>query len=730
VIFPVEDLEQAALEISHEILCSKSPYLPALLPSLDGHLELRSQYLRALVTHLNNGDFGSVSKRVLWQLLQDAEKCEAARAVWDVRDERLREDPDAGDGVLGTVIIEHMQIADRDDKDPARAWFLREVDHIGQLISLVKTSVAEQYKKGQRDKLEFAKVDGEANDIMVRGLERAWDFRATSARLYGFSGQHGISKNGLLRKSSELAAPWTSDSDLLQALVEHYDLSKTVLKLLWEPAVSEDPERRDIVNEMADHLVSLAEICCRAFEERAAWCEQQGAVGEHVLQEGITVRERYLGNRGEWIKPLAEFGLIDRAYEIAESYQDYQTLVEICSEELARVETSLCKAKSRQQDHETIAELKQECANLSGRLENYFNSFGEGFAIEMYGYLVKNGKLQQLLNGFEQWRERYLTPFLRGNPKYAKLSWIHDVNLGNYDHASNTLLAVATEVEDVLWNKKIEVSIAKLAKTAALDDNGFQDISNDTQRYDAMLELVKLQERLHVAVSEFTHDAIDLEAAVQLVTDEFGKKIKKMPTIREMFRKSLRRLIFQKTLGPEELADVLTLIEVDGSDFMEGETFFWALRAIALAGLPKVQKESAERTVWRRCYLRDDWHAIVSTRNRTDEDIMDSARNTCLYTTISLGYRHKLFTPNSAFRPLSPEECFFSETVEEIRAKVPQADENQMMDLAHDLLEENKRLRRSSKAGLQNWFHGLVAQFQQETVPRAEEEAMQDIEME
>jgi hypothetical protein len=105
----------------------------------------------------------------------------------------------------------------------------------------------------------------------------------------------------------------------------------------------------------------------------------------------------------------------------------------------------------------------------------------------------------------------------------------------------------------------------------------------------------------------------------------------------------------------------------------------------------------------------------VSTRNRTDEDVAELARQTSVYSTILLCYDRRQFSQNSPFKPKSPEECLFSEDPNEIRLRFPNADEHQLMTIAQDLYDENRRLKKHiAKADLQNWFYGMLAQVKEE----------------
>ncbi|KAI5784588.1 Non-repetitive/WGA-negative nucleoporin C-terminal-domain-containing protein [Geopyxis carbonaria] len=715
--YPIEDVEAAALQISKEILGSRSPYLPTLLPALDAHLALRENHLRALVAHLRTGDVGRVSQEVFWELLSDAEKCTAARAVWDTRNTRMRENPDAGEGVLENTIINHLtsEGADIADNDPVRTWFQREVEHIGELVHCIKKGINAPQSKGKLDPITFADADAEANAVIIAAMMAAWDFRVNSAELYNLAGQSGIDQNGLCKNSLNFPAPWTSSPAILGSLDEFYDFSTNVLTTIGNPKSTEDPRRLEIVEKISEQLVHLAEILCRAFVERADWCDQKGAAGEqNLLQEGTTVRERYIKSRGNWIKPLVTNHL-DKAYEIAEKWQDYRTLVEICSVQVMDTEVKLAQATAGK-DSEATEDLKETMAETSQRLERYFEGFGEHFAVQMYEYLVENGQLQKLINGFEQWRQIYLTPFLRDDAKYAKLSWIHEVSLNNYQFAGEVLLKVATDSEEDLRRQQIELSIGKLAKLAGVQRDGGSADSLAAQAivYDVKIDFIKIQQKLYEAVVHIKRDALDIDAAVHLATDEYGHKLRRKPGLREIFRKAFKELIQNKALKTEELVDLLTLMETEGG-ILGGDEFYWALRAVALAGLPQARRDTVERTIWRRCFLRDDWTSLTATRNKTDDQVQELTRETCLYRTLRLCFAHGLFTDESPFQPMAPADCAFSADLKELLARFPTADEHTLNDIGHALIGENTKLEAQLKRGnLANWFQGILMDAREE----------------
>jgi len=126
----------------------------------------------------------------------------------------------------------------------------------------------------------------------------------------------------------------------------------------------------------------------------------------------------------------------ERAYELGEKRQDYRTLVELCSKEIIRIEVSQKDLSNATSNREAVerenAELAHTRKQTIERMKAYFVKFCEVYPIEMYEYLIENSQLRKLLNGFENYRETYLTRFLRSSRRYAKRSRIHDVGFGEY----------------------------------------------------------------------------------------------------------------------------------------------------------------------------------------------------------------------------------------------------------------------------------------------------------
>ena len=114
----------------------------------------------------------------MWLLLTEAEKCHAPRAVWTVPEYHLLHSQAGKEGAL-KVIIHELLSSDNNMSggDPIRTWFLRYIGSIEDLISKAKHAMGEKTSEGRYEKVTMAKMDTEANDIVLAALMKAWDFR-------------------------------------------------------------------------------------------------------------------------------------------------------------------------------------------------------------------------------------------------------------------------------------------------------------------------------------------------------------------------------------------------------------------------------------------------------------------------------------------------------------------------------------------------------------------------
>jgi nuclear pore complex protein Nup133 len=178
---------------------------------------------------------------------------------------------------------------------------------------------------------------------------------------------------------------------------------------------------------------------------------------------------------------------------------------------------------------------------------------------------------------------------------------------------------------------------------AFLEENS---VSDDTptrlQELDDKLEIGNLQERLYDHVLPALHSAIDEKAEVELAMDQFGGRVTDQPALKDLLEELLARLIRRQLLDAEQLVNILTLI--DDVRFLEGDEssvsgreFNNALRVLRLSGYASsdpVRYDFLQRLIWRRCFIRDDWHSISNTEFRSDDKNRSLFLNTTLARTL------------------------------------------------------------------------------------------------
>jgi len=175
--------------------------------------------------------------------------------------------------------------------------------------------MVEKTSKSRYEKVTIAKMNAEVNDIDLAGLIKAWDFRIHSVKLYRLD-KAGVDLNVTMNKTTGLLPRWTSGTDSLQALTVYHKVSVIMIKTLWGPRLASDLEGKEGIEPVAKRLVGFAEACCRGFEGRSLWCEQQSEDSEGTVQEGKTIKGRYIAQCGVWMKPLAELGMPEKASKL------------------------------------------------------------------------------------------------------------------------------------------------------------------------------------------------------------------------------------------------------------------------------------------------------------------------------------------------------------------------------------------------------------------------------
>ena len=646
--YPPREIEEAALQISSEILDSSSKAILALTPSLEHQLAQRSTALSDLTSYIR-ATFPPLSRSTKWQLLWGAEKMAGAREIWRRHDDSLKyADTDTHVSVLAELVdmlherYKHEPNTKRGELDKVRYWFTKDIGRLEIIVPWAYNTVRELNRFGPKDPAELVELVSEANDISIGALETAFNFRQRNARRYGLEDEP--LRNGVLKDEEAfrgLPPFWTSMRLTTLTTRMLSDLSRDfAVEYLEKPPGKGQPDPKRIAKIASDNPAQI-DVSCRTYTERYLWCSVQPQ--EDLKAEGVRLKKELFAMRKVQFRRLASLNLVDAGIHLSEQYQDMGTLVELVSEEISKAALRSNQPGTPEDEKD---QQKKRLQMLEDRFERYFRIFGEPWATALFTQHIRKGNLAGLMDDNEEW-QAFLTKFLRANPAYAKLSWINDVLAeSDIDQARDTLLDVASVKEQDLWSKKVELSIGKLALLATRKDQRVS--STDDERVDRVhreLGLIDIQDKLYQHVAPTVHVAIDEKAEIQLVRSEFGSQVTKdKPALSSVLEQGLATLVAREVIGADRLVDVLTLMDhhydLENPSELTGQEFYLALQVVQFVRAEDMRRaELLERIIWRRCMIRDDWTVINDTQLKDDRAVEQSTGDTALFTNLQAGYK-------------------------------------------------------------------------------------------
>ena len=734
--YDIEETEAAALSISGEILRSTSHFIPPLTSSMEAHLQNRIKAIRALILHLRS-DYPPVSRPTSWKLLLDAEKLAAAQAIWVACEER------SSKSILLPLVVhayyrsQSKQRSVDASTDPLRSWFVDEVAHIDRLRTLVLLSINSFHEDGKSKNI--MQLISEANDILFSLYDAVFSFRTDNAEVYGMD--LTLFDDGVLEEGYEdLIEPWTSQFDVLKSVNRFIDISR-------EHAVNsfgEDARTADVatVDKVVSENVRMVNVLCLCYRERIAYTRVHN--DENSPSYAINLGKIFEQARAHHLRSLNKIGESAAGISIAEKYGDMQTLVQLVIEESQFMSNILNDPGTVSQDR---TETRANMNKLQSRVEGYFKTFGEQWANAFFDNHLSSHHSYGLLKEAEDFREP-LTRYLRAEKARGRLSWINDVLRENdFQEASTTLTTLAEEKEVKFWNKKIELSLAKLTSMAATEGKSGK---GNLEQLNGDLTVVNTQEAIKQHLQYILYAAVDIQAEVQLACDTYAAYLQlKTPALYGLLEASFMHMLRNEALSVEELIDILTLMDTKESEDAEvnivGRQFLMALQVLE-AGKNRIEESRFEtnlRMIWKRCYLQDDWEFINNTRKRTDKLISRHIRDTFACQTMMRGlelckferiedkyqannFRIALFHPGSGIRMMTPSETLGAGcTAGELQSRFP--GEELRDPIMHDNLIQDRQLQELiEKCNADRWHAVCV----EEAKKKLEEEAAASVQEE
>ncbi|QSL66023.1 hypothetical protein MERGE_003160 [Pneumocystis wakefieldiae] len=667
--YDIENIQAVAINLSHDILTSASKYHSSSFIPLENDLFLKSLNLSRLSKYLLL-NFDSISSETRWKLCWDAEKCESAQNLWSKINTRLTK---VEDNII-TDIIKGLATKET-GKNVIRWWFQKGLQNIACIVSKAYKCCVDVISLVEKDGLRVLKTIAEANEIILAILVSAQKFRKKRAEFLKLNEPLYSNDNSLL--------PWTSSSDILSVLSNHYNLTNAIMlefkrdNLPLEDKVqntlnSVESMKISLKETLVTQLIDLAELICCSFEERILWTK---SIQMNSLDnEKKNIEEKYLSSRGNWIKFLAEIDKLDKSFEIAEKYRDFRTLVELCYE-----------IGDKNMDYNWNDQVTR-------RINWYLYTFKEEFADVLYRYFMEKGHLFNLLEDFSDYHH-YLSRFFKSG-NYGRISWMHEIGTDRFKDAGNTLYNISQNDENFVFNKRVELSISKLCFLEYLKSHNTEKINGlPLINIEYHLEALQIQSSLLDEIRSFIENAIDINAAVDLVVEKIGQSLKKRPATKIVFKRALKNLILEKILDPEDLIDLLTLKDKKTTSYeISANEYYLALKVLNSSQLPLIRHQSVEKTIW-----------------RPDTSVEADTKYTALYETINLCVISKFFE-NSNIYPISPKNAYFDPKLDDLCSRFSKnTHDSEISVFSTELLKENQLLDKyEAKANLDSWFIAIM----------------------
>lgn len=643
---PVE-IEQAALEICSEVLHSTSEFIPTTAISMDQNLRSRAKALNDLAFFLT--ELGTtVDRRTWWELLWGAEKLAAQRALWRLEENARRNKPSGLtllSNVIGMMSDKFKTCGDKSgvDIDPVRSWLLYDTSRMEHIVPWIFNAIKPQKGYPTRQGRMMAEQVHEASELSLAVLETAFRYRDEHASQYGIG--DGYLEDGILITGYKgLPEFWTSKSISCVETGHLLDLELDSCRLWIQKANStvEAPENQPI-RRIARNCSRQLQVLGQMHNERVRWLKAQGT--PKSLEESMATEQALVEQRKWQLFKLAGIGQLKDAIVMAEKFRDMGALVELIIELQDQTKNRNLEQTS-QGSTSAAAALDSDSEDLSRKISLYFEKFGEPWADAFFSRQISMGQPGVLfaMTKFQP----FVTTFLHKYPAYSRLGWINDV-LGerNFDIAAESLKNLAVEHESDIWSHRAQLSFAKLAKLASCEGNRSDNpaLHHEIRCLDDLAEIDAVQEVIHAYITPILQGAIDQKAEVDLAIAHFGKSIAKdKPSLYEILREALTRIISRQVIGVERLVDFLTLVDsasdtqFDQNEFA-GKEFYLALRAIRLS--PYGQREprynaALQKLVWRRCMLKDKWTVTGQAVQELDHEFEAFLYTTALFRTLEL----------------------------------------------------------------------------------------------
>ena len=337
--------------------------------------------------------------------------------------------------------------------------FYREISKIHEIFSgfqrLVEQDVVVSSKNPQDSVLDALAT----NQVIMTLLNECLAYRLRKQREFSINNEHKNENSSNLEHIPWTCAPGPSPNGMRSLLIRQFQI--TLEKII---PLSEDASVRNV---FFQQLIELCDFALGGYTSQLETILNQ--------ERKLAVLKEFEKDRASLILPLINSGgCLEEATKLAEKYHEFHGLIRVC-----------------------------EIANDNDRLERYMDLFAEqDFANFVFDWHLRQGKQSKLLQHRTYTsgkRQNQLGRFLEG---HANISWLHDIQTGDFLESAKTLKALADSETDLVARKKTMLSIAKLSNLCANTTDGENNADEALNLIDHEMNLINAQEQLPKSILE------------------------------------------------------------------------------------------------------------------------------------------------------------------------------------------------------------------------------------
>ncbi|MCO5565515.1 hypothetical protein L7F22_019189 [Adiantum nelumboides] len=603
------DLIAAAEQLSDDIVRSESP---SLTNTLDTKLQLanRLERLHSLAAFLSlNGMMGLMTQNSLRRLCADAQLIASAIDLWNYVDE-LMSTPVRLQNVgnpLADAVKDVCRDAD-DDDDVLRHFFRFELRELNAVLNRVHELAQQSASQGIS---RLSATVCETNRILLTTYQAASRYQNETANLYH------------LDFSSIAFEAWTCTANNVKILRESLSGTVSLIKdrtrqlgntidqeireLSLETLTPEEYEKH-LQSTLKGQLYELASHTLDAYKERLSYLRLAGSSHPSLEREYATLQEEYNAERRNFLLPLRSIGRGDRAFNLAEQHQDFETLTELC-----------CSLPKEQR---------------VARIRLYLDKYGQAFAGALYTYYAQKGEMQTLLAQDDSFNG-LLREFLDANPSLNRVAWLHDFAIADFSQATTRLANEANNEKQSVSSKRLILSLAKLSQASHLVEGQIASQSEQSaiEQFDDQIDLVNIHDRiknnLRKKANEVEGEVLTPDDLIASAEDAVLALSSLRPAFGKLYLHLAKDLFDGRVLSVEDLIDLLSLHDANEDS---NSDFILAIEAFIRAReMPPARAQFALTSLWRRIILFDDWKTVTQTKDVADAVLEARLRSTALY---------------------------------------------------------------------------------------------------